>query len=81
MDKRLSRGDLVEAWLAAQEGAIFYLDTDPDTPVHVRRDCPRLGSPVIILTVKDGLLVDGQGFFFRGNVICNCCVKDICKSS
>jgi hypothetical protein len=80
LDRRLSKSDLVEAWIATMEGETLWLDTDPDTPVHVRRDCPRLGSPMIALTVREGLLVDANGFFYRHWIPCDMCIREICRS-
>ena len=81
MSKRLSNQDLMEAWLAVQEGDEFFLDDEVDGSLHVRRDCPRLGEPVTIVTVRNGLLVDKRGFFFRHLCPCDMCIKAICLST
>jgi hypothetical protein len=81
MHDRLSKSDLVEAWIASLEGQHLYVDSDPDTPMHIRKDCPRLGLPVTVLTVQGGLLVDEHGFYYRHWIPCDMCVREICRDS
>ena len=82
LNSREKRDVLIEAWVASQEGGEYFIEDDPDPNIfHGRRDCPRLGDPVLSLKVKDGILQDEKGFYYRDLLPCQMCIREISKNT